>query len=194
MCRCKCVCIQAAIFCACGPGSSNSAHCIYHHLDLLHCLSLENIWHLQSLSATLANYCISLSRWCSEKGNCRQCIKKNVGCSVNHQLSQVSQCRCASLTWVITDAKSCVLEVEDLKAVGCLAFRQLAYTEARSWEVRSDQCCRSYLDSNYSQFWSTGSSPHQQSGALLWSMATHRQVHTVRNTQTHFHSFSFCAL
>lgn len=37
------------------------------------------------------------------------------------------------------------------------------------------------------------SSPAKWGSALI-NGHTHRQVHTVRNTQTHFHSFSFCAL
>lgn len=76
-----CVCVYAGVFlssyfCMREPDTSHSAHGVYEHLDLLYCLSLRKIWHLQSLSATLANYRFSLSGCCSEKRNCRQRIKK----------------------------------------------------------------------------------------------------------------------
>lgn len=70
-----------------------------------------------------------------------------------------------------------------LEEVGWLALSKPAFTEARSWELKWDQCCRSYLDSNYCHFWSIGSSPHRQTGALpLIDDHTHRTAHTLRNT------------
>jgi len=70
-----------------------------------------------------------------------------------------------------------------LEELGWLAFRKLIFMEGRSWELRWDQCSRSYLDSNYSHFWSIGSSPHQQNRALpLINGHTHRWAHTLRNT------------
>ncbi len=74
-------------------------------------------------------------------------------------------------------------EGRGLEEVGWLALSKPAFTEARSWELKWDQCCRSYLDSNYCHFWSIGSSPHQQTGALpLINGHTHRRAHNLRNT------------
>lgn len=79
--------------------------------------------------------------------------------------------------------------------VGLLAFSITTYTEARSWELRWDQCRRAYLDSNYSHFWSIGFSPYRQTGNLpLINGHSHRCAHTLRNkTRNAFSVFLFLA-
>lgn len=78
-----------------------------------------------------------------------------------------------------------------LEEVCWLALSKPAFTEAKrseSWELRWDQCCRSYLDPNYSHFWSIGSSPHWQT----WCAAFDQWPHT--HSETHQKTTLLCFL